>query len=215
MIIASPMMSQAAVAVSKPTNIRPQDNRRLPPPESNPSSVVTLSAEAVRQSSSDAATIRYGYSADGTYFGTPAEFFASQKAHYQQLGYALTEQWMTYFTNAILHPNPEGGVIEAPPLRDGESSIKIADVLTGTDKAIIQQVSPFAAGGSGPKQINGLATIIALERAHGNLQGEIDANYVNNLKKRLIAAGSEAIPLNILDKLVAVVSAGQPTVDPA
>lgn len=205
MIAVSPMSSQTAVSVLSSTKARPQSTFSPIPPESNPSSVVTLSAEATRQSSADNSTISYGYSADGTYFGTPAEFFASQQAHYQQLGYEVTEEWMAYFRNEIMHPNPDGGVIAAPSLRGSETSIKFADVLTDADKAVIHKISPFSDSGGGPKQINGLATIIALERIHGNLQGELDAHYAGNLKSRLLAGNSDVIPLNILDKLIAAV----------
>ncbi|MFO1379299.1 MAG: hypothetical protein U1F63_02855 [Chitinivorax sp.] len=109
-----------------------------------------------------------------------------------------------------MHPDAGGGVIAAPPLRSGEGSIKFADVLTDTDKAILQRVSPLQGGDAGPRRIDGLAAIIALERSHGNLQGEIDADYANGLKQRLLAAKSEAVPLDMLDKLIAAVSPAPP-----
>lgn len=207
MLTTSPIMFQPAIATQLPARIRQQDEHARASPESTPSSVVSLSAEAVRLSGSDTSAIRYGYCADGTYFGSPAEFFATQKAHYQQLGYEVTEEWMAYFAQAIMHPNPNGGVIEAPPSRSGDSPIKIADTLTDMDKTIIQRVSPFQEGIAGPRQINALATIIALERHHGNLTGEIDAGYASGLKQRLVAGNSEAVSLDMLDKLISAVSA--------
>lgn len=205
MINALPMISQAAVSASTSTKTRPQGEPDSTPVVANASSVVTLSAEALQRSSAESSAIHYGYSADGTYFGSPAEFFSSQKAHYQQLGYEVSEQWMAYFKNEIMHPNPDGGVIAAPPLRGSENSIKFSDVLTGADKAMIQKVSPFADGGRGPRQINGLAVVIALERTQGNLQGEIDADYAGQLKNRLLAAHSDVLAESTLDKLIAAV----------
>ena len=112
---------------------------------------------------------------------------------------------MEYFKNEIMHPNPDGGVIAAPPLRGSENSIKFSDVLTGADKAMIQKVSPFADGGRGPRQINGLAVVIALERTQDNLQGGIDADYAGQLKNRLLAAHSDVLAESTLDKLIAAV----------
>lgn len=206
MIAVLPMISQVAVSTLSSTKAKPQGEHSITPSESNPSAVVTLSAEAIQRSSADAATIRYGYTSSGAYLGSPTEFFNSQKAHYQQLGYEVNEDWMAYFKNEIMHPNPDGGVIAAPPLRAGENGIKFTDVLTATDQAILQKVSPFSEGGSGPRQINGLAVVIALERAQGNLQGEIDAHYASDLKNRLLSAHSDAIPLHTLDKLIAALS---------
>lgn len=87
-----------------------------------------------------------------------------------------------------------------------DESINIEGTLTENDKKILQKVSPFINGGNGTKQINNLATIIALDRVHGNLQGEINADYAKNLKNRLITGNSDTIPLSILDKLISLVS---------
>lgn len=207
MITVLPTISQAAISSSSSSKTRPQGEPDLTPVEASPSSIVSLSVEAVQRSSAESAAIHYGYCADGTYFGSPAEFFSSQKAHYQQLGYEVSEQWMAYFKNEIMHPNPDGGVIAAPPIRAGENSIKFTDVLTDMDKAIIQKVSPLSEASSGPRQINGLAVVIVLERVQGNLQGEIDVDYASELKNRLLAAKSDVFPLSTLDRLIAAVSA--------
>lgn len=201
------MISQVAVSSSISTTSRPKSEPLSTSLVANPSVVVTLSAEAVQRSSLDSVAVRYGYSAGGTYFGSPDEFFALQKTHYQQLGYDVSDEWVAYFKNEITHPNPDGGVISAAPLRGSANIIEFADVLTDMDKAIIQQVSPFSEGGSGPRQINGLAVVIALERFQGNLQGEIDADYAINFKSRMLTAKSTVLPLNTLDRLIAVVSA--------
>ena len=210
MLATAAVKFQPAVSAPTPARIGQQDGRALPAPEPAPGVVVSIGAEAARLSAAAGAALHYGYSADATYFGSPAEFFASQKAHYQQLGYVVTEEWMASFTQAIMHPDAGGGVIAAPPLRSGEGSIKLADVLTDADQTIIRRISPSQDGGAGPRQINGLATIIALERSHGNLQGEIDANYANSLKQRLLAGKSEAVPLDMLDKLIVAVSQTSP-----
>lgn len=206
MITALSVVHTSVVSSSNSTKIKPQGEPELTSLEPNPSSVVTLSAEAIQRSSVESSAIHYGYSADGTYFGSPAEFFTSQKAHYQQLGYEVSDEWMAYFKNEIMHPNPEGGAIAAPPLRASADSIKFNDVLTDRDKALIQRVSPSLDEGSGPKPVNGLAVVIALERAQGNLQGEIDAAYAGSLKNRLLSAKSDVLPVNMLDKLIAAVS---------
>lgn len=206
MITALSIVHPAVVSSSNSTKIKPQGEPDLTPLEPNPSSVVTLSAEAIQRSSAESSAIHYGYSADGTYFGSPAEFFTSQKAHYQQLGYEVSDEWMAYFKNEIMHPNPDGGAIAPPPIRGNESSIKFADLLTDMDKAVVQKLSPFSNDTIGPKQINGLAVLIGLERIQGNLQGEINTAYASSLKSRLIAAKSDVLSVNTLDKLIAAVS---------
>lgn len=66
------------------------------------------------------ASPHYGDLGNGVHFGTPDEFFAMQKSHYQELGYDVTDDWMAYFENKIKSlgtDNLYGGVIEAPPLK--------------------------------------------------------------------------------------------------
>jgi guanyl-specific ribonuclease Sa len=117
MITLSPVSSSFTTRATIAIGSNQQQTSSMAKIETNPSTIVTLSAEAVQQSKEVSEGIRYGYSADGTYFGTPEEFFSMQKTHYQQLGYEVTDKWMAYFRNEIMHPNPEGGVITAPPRR--------------------------------------------------------------------------------------------------
>lgn len=86
--------------------------------------------------------------------------------------------------------------------------IDFEKTLTEKDKKIIQMISP-SSGDAGKKKIDNLKVIIALDRTMGNLQGEIDLNYVNNLKDRLVTGQSNAIPSSVLDKLISVVSDGR------
>jgi hypothetical protein len=92
----------------------------------------------------------------------------------------------------------------APPTRKASSAegFKIQTTLTRADKEIIEKISPLREEQSGVQQINKLATLIALERSSGNLKGEIDQNYVVELKNRMGASKSDAVSADLLDKLL-------------
>jgi hypothetical protein len=83
-----------------------------------------------------------------------------------------------------------------------EGGFAIKDILTDLDQALVD----FAAGDldqvdpNGRHDINPLAVRIALDRATGEVSGEVDANYIKNIIKEQGQTGQASVASQVLAK---------------